>query len=309
MKIAIRLLIMWGTLICIGCGPMQLQEDSSSVPVPGVVQPNPPRRVIEPHTLRFRLAVVSFVDQTAQVGGVVRTGIPDNTLLRTGAYIVKGDDSTQFSSLKIEGPAIVQSLPDVLFTELVKTKRFDMYDLGQLRNYPLDEKISDKLKVKGVDAVLTGAITSVGQQDLVLDTRLINLNQDDPFVMWADSSTLRFRRTGKEFILDRTDMKELARRLSKALPSPSSMRRGVITSRDGDLVSIDLGQRDHVTRGMSAFVVNYAEELTGTPKGAMVGSETFFGEITVFAVYPRMARAYIYRGSKEVQVGDYVLFK
>src|SRR5688500_17654394 len=60
---------------------------SKPIPIPSPIQPNLPRSKIEPSSLKFRIAVFDFVDQTGMAGGVVQTG-GVRGLVKSGSFII-----------------------------------------------------------------------------------------------------------------------------------------------------------------------------------------------------------------------------
>lgn len=339
----------------------------AGIAIPEPVKPNVPREKIEPTSLKFRIAVFDFVDQTGMAGGVTQTGSVRG-LLKSGQYIISPPDVTFSSgggasvevSAKVDGagsregaPSVagpgrdsrpsgipyvpipgggaVQSIPDAFSSVLFDSGRFDLYDVGQLKNRTLadtDKTLvvlkqmyaawSARLKAEGQqkieldrysfpDAVLTGAITSIDAKEMTLDVRLINFASDD--VMFATSALVKVTNAGSELKLDRDDLRKLAQKLIGALPSPHDLKKAQIVQREGEIVTLNVGREDRIIKGMNAFVVTYGDKVVDPSTGDTLGDETFLGELFVFSVYPRTAKARIFNNAPAVRVGDYVIFK
>jgi hypothetical protein len=342
-------------ILALGVLALFAQACPKAVPVPPVIIPDKPREKIEPTTLKFRVGVINFVDQTGYAGGVVQTGIPEYNLVKSGPYLVSppggktsagmlggllggapapaaapasaapgGTGPQGMPYVKLDLPGLVQSLPDALTSLLYESGRFDVEDRGQLRNLT-QEQAESRLPdlANSVDGVLYGAVTSVTGREMQVDFRLMNTRWGRGAgdfvggpVMWALNAPVKVTNTGTEVIIDRDDMRKVVAKLVQALPDPKEMRKGVVASREGFYVTVNMGREDRVIKGMNAFVVNYNDAKVVDPKtGDTIGEETFYGEIFVFAVYGRTSRGYIWReggrdkGETAVRVNDYVIFK
>jgi hypothetical protein len=351
-------------ILAVGVLTMFAYACPKAVPVPPVIIPDKPRDKIEPTTLKFRMGVINFVDQTGYAGGVVQTGIPEYNLVKSGPYLLSppggktggGGGGSMLGGLfggapapaaaaapaptatasaggtgpqgmpyvKLDLPGLVQSVPDAMTSMLYESGRFDVEDRGQLRNLTQEQaegRLSDL--ANSVDGILYGAVTSVTGREMMIDFRLMNTRwgrgggdfQGGP-VMWAFTGGVKVTNAGSEVTIDRDDLRKVVAKLVQALPDPKEMRKGLIVSREGFYVTVNMGREDRVIKGMNAFVANYNDTKLVDPKsGDTIGEEAFYGEIFVFAVYGRTSRGYIWReggrdkGETAVRVNDYVIFK
>ena len=111
---------------------------------PVFIPPSSGRKALKPapKSYRFRVAVQDFIDQTNSAGDLVRT------------------------------------IPDILTTNLFDTRRYDIYDRGQLRDKSsgqaekLIKQLTDEYEI---DGVIVGSITRFSPQsrELTVDVRVI----------------------------------------------------------------------------------------------------------------------------------------
>lgn len=240
---------------------------------PPLLMPEMPTGTIIPNSMKFRIAIFNFVDQTEMAG-------PLN-----------------------------EAIPDALSTMLFKSGRFDIMDRGQLREIaaPDYQKYYASFRTAhAVDAILDGSITSINRNTATIDLRLVNLQSGT--VMYATTAAVGFS-AGNEVDLVRNDIKTLTQDLVAAFPNPRDLKRGQILSRDDVVVTINMGKLDKVVPGLTAFVVSYGDRTIDPASGQLLGEESYLGEVYILAVFDRTAKGIIYRGANNVRVNNYVLFK
>lgn len=244
---------------------------------PVLIAPNAGRKALDPPpaSYRFRVAVLDFIDQTNSAGDLVRT------------------------------------IPDILTTSLFDTQRYDIYDRGQLRDKSSNqaEKEIKELKEKfQIDGIIVGSITRFSPQakELTVDIRVINAQSTA--VMSAVQQTVHY--TGVlDVKVEREDVRGLSTKIAEAIPRVPDAR---IAATNGKELVINVGEEQHVKKGMAIFVVAAGDTLEDPATGDALSSRYIIAEAYVTAVEPRITHAQIYHmneGSSWVRPGDLVHFK
>ena len=234
---------------------------------------HPPRQALEGvSSYKFRLAVFNFIDQTANAGELVKT------------------------------------IPDILTTSLFKTGRFDIYDRGQLRGKTQNEVEELQRSLKQyyqADGILQGSITrfSPESKTMTLDIRVNNVLSDA--VMFAKSMNVGYSGI-MDVEVNRDHLDVLAQQVSSAFPNLSE---GKVTSIGESAVTINMGEREGVVRGMTGFVVTAGDIMKDPDTGETLSSEVYVAEVYVAGVEPKTCKAIVSRKSADVRVGDIVKFK
>jgi hypothetical protein len=239
-----------------------------------------PRRAIQPRSYKMKLAVFNFVDQTASAGKLVET------------------------------------IPDVLATELFSTGRFDLKERAELRGIePADVKaIRDRYTFE-VDAFLVGSITrfSVADKTMTLDVRAINAAQGT--VMYAGHHDVHY-----EGVLDvkaqRSDIKNIAQEIETALPKLGGADTKV-SSLSGNFITINLGEVNGAKVGMGALVISRGDTIKDPTTSQELGDEIVVGEAYIVEVMDKTSKAVLVPirvrdnlgEPPKVRLGDGVRFK
>jgi hypothetical protein len=230
-----------------------------------------PRRPYQPASLKFRIAVMNFVDQTKAAGDLVKT------------------------------------LPDVLTTALYKTDRFDLYDRGQLRDKTLNESESETrrlLNYRKVDALLQGAITQFRTGETAAEKRIvcdIRITDKESAVMFAKSANFRY--TGKlDVNLNRDDMSSLAAEIAKRFPLIGEDKEFKVVSVSGREATLNIGADTGIMRGMIALFVAPGDLVRDTGTGEVLRSTKFIADAYVLSVEERMTRVRILKIWEEGQL-------
>lgn len=290
-------LLVCATAVLTGCPP----KTTSNPPLLG---PSVPRRSLNATYTRLRVKISTFKDRTTVLGGV--SDLDTGPFYRSGAYLIAApgteitspNAATQapgapmaLSAIPAGGVSLVQTLPDSIAGILGQSGRFEVMAGGD-----------------DCDVLLFGALTGSSGGTATLDMRLIScFTKSD---MASVTVPIRYIASGGEILPNRDDLKAAVQKLVGTLPDPKDIKKGTIISRDGNYVTINLGKEDKVMKGMKAFAVTYGDKVIDPKTTDMLGDETFTGDLYVFAVYPRLTRAWIVdeKGTK-TKVGDYVIFK
>jgi len=233
----------------------------------------PPRQALQHvSSYKFRLAVFNLIDQTGNAGDLVKT------------------------------------IPDILTTSLFKTARFDMYDRGQLRakSQAEVEKLMFDLKHKAkADGILQGSITrfSPESKTMTLDVRVNNVASDA--VMFAKSMNVGYSGI-MDVEVNRVHLDVLAQELASAFPD---LDEGRIISVGESALTINLGERDGVVKGMTAFVETGGDIIKDPETGEVLSSDVYVAEVYVVGVEKKTSKAIVSRKSADPRVGDIIKFK
>jgi curli biogenesis system outer membrane secretion channel CsgG len=288
-------------LSLVACVPVQqktkarVSMDVVSYPAP-FLPISPGRRTIEPNSQFMKVAVLNFVDQTGRA------------------------------------PASVESLADMLATELHRSQRFEIFDRGQLRYYDYTQVLDECQKAKGKcasleaakaqdqsgryaelgrllsgsDAFLLCAITSATDDRVTFDYRLVNSNSFT--VMIGGSATVPTDIGGNRITIARDAVREVASTIRTALPAPSGSNLGKVLVQDGRVLTINLGKKDGIISGMTVFVMGPGRiQLSSSQKPNTI-DETYLAQAYVVSVYDNTSQVVVYNGT-DFRVGDAVRFK
>lgn len=257
------------SLLLLGVGVMLW--GCSSLTLPPLTIPLPPRNEIQIESYKFRVAITDFMDQTGSAGDLIK------------------------------------AIPDILTTALFKLDRIDLYERAPLRGLsPQDAntKIQELMDKRMIDGVITGAVTRFTgtQKTMVIELRLLSRNQA---VMYASDHTLTFQ--GRRVMeVNRGDVTAIAKAVSAAIPTVPDIE---VTNKIVNRVTLDRGSDAGLIEGLTGYVqarrhtINNPE--TGTaPNPAYV----IVAEIVVEQVSPDSAIGRIIIG-EDIQAGDIVRFK
>ena len=251
--------------------------------LPPTLHYSEPRRAILPRSYKMKLAVFNFVDQTGSAS------------------------------------KLVQTMPDILATELFSTGRFELLERAELREVDPANilKVRDEYRRK-VDAFLVGSITRFSNEDktMTLDLRIINasggVSDSAGTVLYAGHHDVAY-----EGILDvrasRGDVTSVARKIQLAFPELGGQRAKVI-SRSGNLARINLGSRDGVKVGMGALVIAQGDTLKDPVTKEELSDEVYVGEVYVVQVSENDCAAMVFAAgvdekTEKVKINDSVRFK
>jgi hypothetical protein len=249
----------------------EYRVDFIRAPLPPISAFEMTRRPYQPYSLKFRLAVLNFVDQTGAAGQLVKT------------------------------------IPDVLTTTLYDASRFDLYDRGQLRDKTTKD-VEALIPTLPVDGLLQGAITQIrtDQKVIVCDIRVTN--KYSSAVMFASSAEISY--TGAiDVVLARENIASLSRAISDSFPRLDERQPAKILEINGNTVTISAGVDRGIKTGVAALVEASGGGLTrDIDTGEVLASNYYVGQVSVISVVDRVAKAQI-DASGEIRVGDLVIFK
>ncbi len=231
--------------------------------IPPTEAPKPPRRGIKPRSYKMKVAVFNFVDQTDSAG------------------------------------KLIQTIPDILATELFNTGRFEVKERAELREVdPTSVKqVQEKYKVE-VDAFLVGSITrfSVDDKTMTLDVRAINAPNGT--VMYAGDHDVKY--TGVlEVKADRDDINNIALEVETAFPDLGDPATRII-SLSGDSITVNLGKKDGAKVGMGALIIASGDTITDPSSGETLASDIYVGEAYIVEVGSKACKAIITNRDEEV---------
>jgi hypothetical protein len=286
--------------------------------VPPLVSPVAPRRSLDAQYTRLRIVVAEALDRTGVAGGVVDTGGTGGNLLRSGQILIapptrdlagvgmggvdRGAPSGPISMVSFRDgfAALSQTIGATLQSMAAVSERFEVVTGG-----------GDGLHC---DLLLKTWVTGATAGELTVDQVLESC--DFGSAVSAVDGTIRYSGKDADVLLDRADVKRLLKNLIKTLPEPAEMGKGEILEREGRYVTVNMGKEQNVQKGMKAFAVSYGDRKVDTKSGITLGDEIFTGDLYIFAVYPKISRAWIVAepadslgDSSRVRVGDYVVFK
>ena len=215
--------------------------------LPPSLPPTQPRRGITPRSYKMKIAVFNFIDQTGSAGKLVET------------------------------------LPDMLSTELFGTQRFEVKERAELRSVdPQQTKaINERYKLE-LDALLVGSITrfSVEEKVMTLDVRVYNAFNGT--VMFASAFDVRY--VGViDAKADRKDIVRVAEAVYAAFPVLGDVTVRV-AGMSGNIVTINLGEKDGVKAGMGALVIARGDTLKDPVTREELGDAIYVGETYVIEV-------------------------
>lgn len=247
--------------------------------LPPTIAPEAPRRGIVPRSYKMKIAVFNFLDQTGSAGKLIET------------------------------------VPDVLSTEMFNTGRFEVKERAGLR--VLDQLQQDKIEREykdELDARLVGSITrfSVDDHLMTLDVRAFNAYNGT--VMFAGHFDVHYSGV-LDVKADRKDIARISEALYAAFPllGDPNIR---IASVSGETVTINLGEKDGVKTGMGALVTASGDTLKDPVTGEELADAIYVGEVYVVEVSPKSSKAVVAktvsvkgRGRSAIKLGDAVRFK
>jgi len=250
----------------LGCSPKYVVVNDPVVDTPVLVPPTPPRRALRPppSSYKFRIAVLDFTDQTNSAGDLVRT------------------------------------IPDILTTKLFESKRYDIFDRGQLRNKSSRE-VEQEIRVlrddHKIDGMLVGSITRFSPQDhkMSIDVRLINVYSEA--VMYASRLEVNYRGT-LDVEVDGADIGKLAQGVRDAIPDKDAITGARIQSVSSGEVVITAGEDKNIRKGMAALIYATGDTIADPTTGEQLSDRAIIAEVYITAVEPRMCRAQISRPVK-----------
>lgn len=265
LALPLTLMLLLGS--CFGTG--EQREDRIQEPVLPVASFEWLRKPYEPYSLKFRLAVINFVDQTGAGGNLVKT------------------------------------IPDVLTTGLYDTQRFDLYDRGQLRELSLNDLEEQQQKLP-VDGMLQGAITQIRPADKIIVCDIRVTNRFTNAVMYANSA--EFRYTGAlDVLVNRDDVNLLSTDIADSFPKLDERQDVRVLDISGNRVTISAGADQRLKTGMTALVYTKGDLTRDMDSGEVLSSFYYVGQVSIVSVLDRVAKAQIDAG--QPLVGDTVIFK
>jgi hypothetical protein len=287
-------------------------------PVRATMQPLPPlsgrikiATTIVPRSQKFKVAVLTFIDQTGRA------------------------------------QLVVDPIADMLTTELFGVKRFELYDRQDLveqthatfgqnqqgtMHLATEQKTAHQYeKVKSdVDGILLGYITSFkmnepeappappappvaaaqhrkaakepppppvpapvahpdeGTGEFDCDFRIVNALASGlkELVVFSDSAKVKFRMKGGNIELDRSGVAAIASEIKKKFPEFSKQTIKITSLQEG-MVSLNVGESSGVKQGFTGYVVE-KDEKTGVYR--------YLAEFVVINVFPEAATAVVMPG-------------
>lgn len=252
------------------CGSTRYVLDSVEEPLLPISDFVFTRRPYQPYSLKTRLAVINFVDQTNAAGQLVKT------------------------------------IPDVLTTGLYETQRFDILDRGQLREKSVNDLREEAGKLP-VDGLLQGAITQIqpDEHTIICDIRVTNRLTEQ--VVYAKSYPIRYKGS-LDVVLDRSDINKLSVEIAGQFPTMSEREEARVMEISSDLVTISAGSDKGIRAGMAALVVAPGDLKRDPASGEVLSSRAYVGLVMVISVNERSSRARI-AANTNILVGDRVVFK
>lgn len=224
--------------------------------MPPTLAPVPPRRGIQPKSYKMKVAVFNFIDQTGSAG------------------------------------KLVQTIPDILATELYNTGRFELKERAELREIdPAQIKIVQEEYKEQVDTFLVGSITqfSVDEKIMTLDVRANNA--ENGTVMYAGGHDVHY--TGVlEVKVDRDDIRRIAEDIYTAFPELGGPDTKII-SMSGNAVNINLGEKDGAKVGMACLVIASGDTISDPGSGETLSQDIYVGEAYVVEVGEKVCKALI----------------
>jgi len=241
-----------------GCGATSGSIYEARDPgMPPLSRTDLPPTYLTPRSQRYRIAVLSFVDQTGR------------------------------------GRNVSEPVADILTTALFETGRFDLVDRRELKSgeraareaesrraraaeagaAPSTEAAEDYAWVgDDVDGILQGYVTAIqtdarGSGRFEADYRIVN--PDTGLVVISDSARVRFQSdpSGRSVGIVRTDVARLARTIAASFTDPDVLaRRGVVVTEvhlvnDDAQITLNAGALGEAIRqGYAGFVVEEDEE-------------------------------------------------
>jgi len=239
---------------------------------PPTLPPPKARRGIMPRSYKMKLAVLNFVDQTGKAG------------------------------------KLVQTVPDILATELFNTKRFELKERSELRQ--LDPtKLEDITKQYQpyVDAFLVGSITHFSSESQVMTIEIRVINAWNGTIMYASPHDVHY--TTGDGSAARDDLTRIAESLLTTFPTLSGPEVKVI-SLSGKTIMINVGEKDGMKSGMGVLIVAHGDMVKDPVTGERLTDEVMVGEAYVVNVMPKTCQAALMDAPPPVvKIGDSVLVK
>lgn len=223
--------------------------------LPPTVSYEQPRRGITPRSSKMKIALFNFIDQTGSAGKLVET------------------------------------LPDMLATELFATQRFEMKERAELRAVdPQQTKdIGEEYKTK-VDVLVVGSITrfSVEDKTMTIDVRAYNATFGT--VMFAGHFDVHYSGV-LDVKAERKDIVRIAEALYAAFPVLGGDLNVSVVGVSGGLITINLGEKDGVKTGMGALVVARGDTLVDPVSGEELANDVYVAEVYIIEVNPKTSKA------------------
>ncbi len=263
------------SLIATSCKTVY-DRDAIQEPIMPVAAFELPRRTFAPYSLKFRLAMFNFVDQTGAGGSLVKT------------------------------------IPDMLTTGVHNTGRFDLLDRGQLREMTINDLELQRQKLH-VDGMLQGAITQIRGDDkkIVCDIRVTNHRTNA--IMFAKSAEFRYSGT-IDVVLNRNDITQFAKQIANAFPTLTERQPAKVISVSGKNVTISVGVNKGIKTGMTALVYTQGDLTRDLDSEEVLNSVSYLAQISVISPLDRISKAQRDEGlgippGLSIRVGDLIMFK
>lgn len=236
-----------------------------------------PRRGIVPRSSKMKIAVFNFLDQTGSAGKLVET------------------------------------LPDMLSTELFGTQRFEVKERAEVRSVDAQEmkKICDAFKDQ-VDALIVGSITRFSVEDKAMTLDVRAYNAPNGTVMFAGHFDVHYSGV-LDVKAERKDMSKIAEAVYEAFPVLGGINVRV-AGVSGPIVTINLGEKDGVKVGLGALVIARGDTLLDPVTKEDLGDVIYVGEMYIIEVGPKSCKGLVVqdretRRDPVVRLNDSIRFK
>jgi hypothetical protein len=215
---------------------------------------------------------------------------------------------------------LINSLADMFYTSLFEVKRFTLMDRMELTRLQssVDKKYQDSLQLQGeqnkqilkqiendkyqsvlnilqsnTDGVMLIYITSDkkstgGKNGIVyIDFRIVNKKNE---VLYAGSKDIHYNhdRNTNSLDFDRTDISSVAKNIAKNFPNPHYQEGLAIIDRRDDIITVNVGKNQNISKGMIGYVVkatknSYGDQLISY-RAEFIVSEVFENTFKAFLV-------------------------
>lgn len=202
-------------------------------------------------------------------------------------------------------------IQDKIITTLVNQRRFKVFERAQLDKILEEQKLgmagvvdistaAEIGKVIGVDAVMCGSIT-LAQRSVSIDARLVD----------TETAVILSAKDDYSSNPSLQNIKNMIENLTLKINNDFPLVEGYVIGVDGENISVDLGSKQGLRRGMKCIVYREGEEIKHPITGESLGRKTEeLGEIRLIEVFDEYSVAKVTK-SKDVplKVGDRVVTK
>lgn len=278
-----------------------------------------PRGYIFPISQKFEIAVVNFIDQTGTALDLVEA-LPDavSTALQNTQRFSLFDRGQlrqlDRGQLRQKGKRGAGMLYDTYPTEPPYGVKPDTggryYSWAVRRMIQVQEEIESLKAIRDqVDAILMASITGRNEAAVTIDYRLVTSVFQR--VIYAASVKIPYTQSGggRGFSFNRAKLEAEAKRIVAFFPEPAKLKEGKILNIRGGFVVLDLGKRDGLFPGLTAFVHSPKELMLHPSDDRSIPEDVYRGLIYVTGVFDETAQAFVYKGLGNLKVGDKVRFR